>query len=130
LGGPWSFYRDFRVAHGLERLPQLDVPEIAVAASGVLEIPIWLRNSTNATRDIKLTVAVPNGWTVKNGADTYSVRPGEDDPATLEIAVPQLAASETKSKEISDVLVNAESSGQNVGTIKLRVQLRAHALPQ
>jgi len=130
LGGPWSFYRDFRLAHGLERLPKLDVPEIAVAADGVLEIPIWLQNSTNATRDIKLTVAVPNGWTVKNGADTYSVKPGEDDPATIEIAVPQLAASETKSKEISEVLVNAESSGQNVGTIKLRVQLRAHALPQ
>ena len=130
LGGPWSFYRDFRLAHGLERLPKLDVPEIAVAAGGVLEIPIWLQNSTNATRDIKLTVAVPNGWTVKNGADTYSVKPGEDDPATIEIAVPQLEASETKSKEISEVLVNAESSGQNVGTIKLRVQLRAHALPQ
>ena len=105
LGGPWSFYRDFRLAHGLERLPKLDVPEIAVAAGGVLEIPIWLRNSTNATQEIKLTVAVPNGWTVKNGADTYSVRPGEDDPATIEIAVPQLPASETKSKEISEVLV-------------------------
>src|SRR3984957_5778458 len=130
LGGPWSFYRDFRVAHSLERLPKLDVPEIAVAAGGVLEIPIWLRNSTNATREIKLTTTVPNGWIVKNGADTYSVRPGEDGAATIEIAVPQLAASETKSKEISEVLVNAESSGQNVGTIKLRVQLRAHALPQ
>jgi hypothetical protein len=58
------------------------------------------------------------------------VRPGEDDPATIEIAVPQLPASETKSKEISEVLVNAESSGRDIGTIKLRVQLRGHALPQ
>src|SRR6202035_1964036 len=114
----------------LERLPQLDIPEIAVAAGGVLEIPIWLRNLTNAMRDIKLTAAVPNGWTVKTGADTYSIRPGEDDAATIEIGVPQLPASETKSKEISDVLVSAESGGQNMGTIKLRVQLRAHALPQ
>src|SRR3984957_14141333 len=130
LGGPWSFYRDFRIARGLERLPKLDVPEIAVAAGGALEIPIWLRNPTNATREIKLTVAVPDGWTVKNGADTYSIRPGEDDAATIEIAVPQLPASEAKSKEISEVSVRAESRGQNVGTIKLRVQLRSHALPQ
>jgi LmbE family N-acetylglucosaminyl deacetylase len=130
LGGPWSFYRDFRVAHGLERLPQLGVPEIAVAASGILEIPIWLHNPTNTAQEIKLTATVPNGWTVKNGADTYSVRPGEDSAATIEIAVPQLPASESKSKEISEVLVSAESSGQNIGTIKLRVQLRARALPQ
>ena len=130
LGGPWSFYRDFRVAHGLERLPQLGVPEIAVAASGMLEIPVWLHNPTNTAQEIKLNAAVPNGWTVKNGADTYSIRPGEDDAATIEIAVPQLPASETKSKEISEVLVSAESGGQNMGTIKLRVQLRAHALPQ
>jgi uncharacterized membrane protein len=130
LGGPWSFYRDFRLAHGLEQLPKLDVPEIAVAAGGMLEIPIWLRNSTNATRDIKITATVPSGWTVKNGADTYSVRSGEDAAATIEIAMPQLPGSETKSKEISEVSVKAESSGQNVGAIKLRVQLRAHALPQ
>jgi hypothetical protein len=44
--------------------------------------------------------------------------------------VPQLPGSETKSKEISEVSVRAESSGQSIGTIKLRVQLRAHALPQ
>jgi LmbE family N-acetylglucosaminyl deacetylase len=130
LGGPWSFYRDFRLAHGLDQLPKLDVPEIAVAAGGMLDIPIWLRNSTDATREIKLTAAVPNGWTVKNGADTYSIRPGEDGSATIEIAVPQLPASETRSKEISEVSITAESDSQNVGTVKLRVQLRAHALPQ
>jgi LmbE family N-acetylglucosaminyl deacetylase len=130
LGGPWSFYRDFRLAHGLERLPKLDLPEIAVASGGMLEIPIWLRNPTNAMQEIKLAATVPNGWTVKNGADTYSVRPGEDDAATIEIALPQLPASETKSKEISEVFIIAESSGQNIGTIKLRVQLRARALPQ
>src|SRR5580704_12339913 len=65
LGGPWSFYRDFRVAHGLERLPQLGAPEIAVAASGMLEIPLWLHNPTNTAQEIKLNAAVPNGWTVK-----------------------------------------------------------------
>jgi LmbE family N-acetylglucosaminyl deacetylase len=130
LGGPWSFYRDFRSAHGLERSPKLDVPEIAIAAGGTLEIPVWLNNPTNAAQEIKLSVAVPNGWTVDNGADLYSVRPGENDAATIEIVVPQLPASETKSKEISEVSVTGESKGQNIGTIKLRVQLRLHALPQ
>lgn len=130
LGGPWSFYRDFRLAHGLERLPQLDVPEIAIAAGGMLEIPVWLRNPTSAEQSVKLTVTVPAGWTVKSGANLYSLRPGEAGAATIEIAVPQLSTSETKSKETREVLVNGESSGQSVGAIKLHVQLRAHALPQ
>ncbi len=130
LGGPWSFYRDFRLAHGLERLPKLDVPEIGVAAGGMLEIPVWLNNPTNAAQEIKLSVTAPNGWTVNNGADLYSIGPGENDAATIEIAVPQLPTSETKSKEISEVSVSGESKGQNIGTIKLRIQLRSHALPQ
>ncbi len=130
LGGPWSFYRDFRLAHGLERLPQLDVPEIAITTGGLLEIPVWLRNPTSAEQNVKLTVTVPAGWTVKSGADLYSLRPDEVGAVTIEIAVPQLSVSETKSKETSEVSVNGESSGQSVGTIKLHVQLRAHALPQ
>jgi LmbE family N-acetylglucosaminyl deacetylase len=130
LGGPWSFYRDFRLAHGLERLPKLDVPEIAIAAGGTLEIPVWINNPTNAGQEIKLGVTAPNGWTVNNGADLYSIRPGENDAATIEIAVPQLPTSETTSKEISEVSVTGESKGQNIGTIKLRIQLRSHALPQ
>jgi hypothetical protein len=44
--------------------------------------------------------------------------------------VPQLPGSGTKSKDISEVSVTAESKGQDIGTIKLRVQLRSHALPQ
>jgi uncharacterized membrane protein len=114
----------------LERLPRLDVPEIAVAAGGTLEIPVWLHNPTNTIQEIKLSVTVPKDWTVNNGADLYSVRSGENDAATIEIAVPQLPASETKSKEISEVFVTGESNGQNIGTIKLRAQLRSHALPQ
>jgi LmbE family N-acetylglucosaminyl deacetylase len=130
LGGPWSFYRDFRLAHGLERMPKLDIPEIAVAAGGTLEIPIWLQNPTNSTQEIKLSVTVPHGWTVNNGAQLYSVRPGEVDAAAIEVALPQLPASETKSKEISEVSVTGETKGQNIGAIKLRVELRSHALPQ
>jgi LmbE family N-acetylglucosaminyl deacetylase len=130
LGGPWSFYRDFRLVHGLERLPILDVPEIAVAAGGTFEIPVWLHNPTTAAQEIKLNITVPNGWIVNNGADLYSVRPGEVDAATIEVAVPQLPASETKSKDLSEITVIGESKSQNIGTIRLRVELRSHALPQ
>jgi uncharacterized membrane protein len=96
----------------------------------MLEIPIWIRNPTSAPQNVKLTVAVPDGWTVKSGADIYSLRHGEVGAAAIEITVPRLAPSETKSKETSEVAVSAELSGQNIDTVKLRVQLRAHALPQ
>jgi uncharacterized membrane protein len=111
-------------------LPILDVPEIAVAAGGTFEIPVWLHNPTTAAQEIKLNITVPNGWIVNNGADLYSVRPGEVDAATIEVAVPQLPASETKSKDLSEITVIGESKSQNIGTIRLRVELRSHALPQ
>src|SRR6201987_4802120 len=41
LGGPWSFYAEFRRAHGLTNLPHPEPPEIALQGPGTLVIPLW-----------------------------------------------------------------------------------------
>lgn len=49
LAGPWSFYAEFRHAHGLTNLPQPEPPEIALEARGTVVIPLWIRNHTAKT---------------------------------------------------------------------------------
>ena len=71
LGGPWSFYQEFRREHGTEHIPQIATPEIAVQAGGSMYVPLWLHNLTETARDITLTTTVPQGWTVQTGAATF-----------------------------------------------------------
>src|SRR5437899_833533 len=41
LGGPYSFYAEFRRAHGLTNLPHAEPPEIALQAPGTMMILLW-----------------------------------------------------------------------------------------
>ena len=130
LGGSWKFYRDFRRAHNLDRLPQIRLPEIAVTEGKTLDIPILLSNSTKGVRDIVLSAVIPGGWSVESGATRYTIAPGETVATTIRVALPPTAASDPPSKETQDVSINAESDGKQLNSIRLRVQLRQHALPQ
>src|SRR5713226_5356194 len=62
LGGPWSFYGEFRRAHGLSNLPHPEPPEIALQGHTTLVIPMWVRNRTAKTQEISLTASLPAGW--------------------------------------------------------------------
>jgi len=130
LGGPWSFYREFLHAHGLEHLPQAETPEIAVQAGGALQVPLWVRNATGAAQEVTLTGTVPQGWSVTSGAGRYSVPAGDAAALRIEISVPGLSPSGQAPKEASEITVRAEANGQTAGTVRLRVALRKRALPQ
>ena len=54
LGGPWSFYAEFRRAHGLTHLPHPEPPEIALQVGTTLVIPLWVRNQTSSPQEITL----------------------------------------------------------------------------
>lgn len=130
LGGPWSFYSEFRRAHGLEHLPLPETPEIAVQAGGALQVPLWVRNATGAAQEVTLAVVVPQGWSVTSGAGRYSVPSGDAAAVRIEVAVPGLLPSGSAPKEVSEITVRAEANGQTAGTVRLRVGLRKRALPQ
>lgn len=129
LGGAWSFYDEFKRAHGLENLPHINEPEIGVQAGGPLEIPIWVRNTTGESKIVELTVTGPSGWTTSAGAGPYKIAPGLLASLNVEIMTPAAPISET-SKDMSEVTVTATSNGKQIGVIKLNVMLRKRALPQ
>jgi len=130
LGGVWSFYGEFRRAHGLTNLPHPEPPEIALPAPGTLVIPLWVRNRTAKTHEITLSAALPAGWTTQSGTGKFTVAAKQVAAARIEINLPALAENSTKKPEPQDLSVHAESTGQSVTEIKLRVELRKRALPQ
>jgi len=130
LDGPWSYYAEFRRAHGLTHLPHPEPPEIALQAPGTLVIPLWLRNRTAKTQEITLTAALPAGWAMQSGTGKFSVAAKQAAAARLEVNLPALAENAPKKLEAQEITVHAESNGQSLGDVKLRVELRKRALPQ
>ena len=130
LGGPYSFYAEFRRAHGLTNLPHPEPPEIALQASGTLVIPLWVRNRTAKTQEITLSAVLPAGWTTQSGAGEFTVAAKQVAATRIEITLPALAENGAKKQEPQEVTVHAESNGQSIGQIKLRVELRKRALTQ
>jgi LmbE family N-acetylglucosaminyl deacetylase len=130
LGGPYSFYAEFRRAHGLTNLPHPEPPEIALQGHTSMVIPLWVRNRTAKTQEFSIAATLPAGWTVQNGTGKFAVGPKQTAAARIEIMLPAVPENETKKPEPQDVTVRADSNGQNIAEIKLRVELRKRALPQ
>ncbi len=130
LAGTWSFYEEFRRAHGLTHLPHPEPPEIALQEGTTLVIPLWLRNQTAANREFTLTVDLPAGWKVQTGTGKVIVGAKQVAAARVEISLPALADPAAKKQDPQEVTVRADSNGQPIGTVKLKVALRKRALPQ
>jgi LmbE family N-acetylglucosaminyl deacetylase len=130
LAGPWSFYSEFRRAHGLTNLPRPEPPEIALQAPGTLVIPLWVRNRTAKAPEITLTVTLPPGWTEQSGTGKFSVGAKQIASPRIEVNLPALAENVARKTEAQEIAVHAESNGQSIGDVRLRVELRKRALPQ
>ncbi|GAC1627490.1 MAG: hypothetical protein PVS2B2_22510 [Candidatus Acidiferrum sp.] len=130
LAGTWSFYADFRRAHGLTHLSHPDPPQIALQAPGTIVIPLWLSNQTPAAKEITLTAALPAGWTLQSGAGTFSIPAKQLVAARVEINFPAVAENGPKKAALEEVTVRGESSGKIIGVATIRVELRKKALPQ
>ena len=130
LAGPWSFYVEFRGAHGLNHLPHPEPPEIALQAPGTLVIPLWIRNRTPKTQEITLSAALPAGWTAQNGTGKFTVAAKQVAAARVEVDLPAPAENKAKRADLQEVTIRAVANGQAIGEAKLRVELRKRALPQ
>ena len=130
LAGPWSYYADFRRTHGLTHLPHPEPPEIALQAGGTLIIPLWLRNQSSAAREITISADLPSGWTVQAGIGKFAIGAEQTAAVRVEVNLPSLGDAAPKKQEPQEVTVRAESGGQTIGIIKLRVELRKRGLPK
>jgi LmbE family N-acetylglucosaminyl deacetylase len=129
LGGPWSFYSEFRRAHGLTHLPHPEPPEIALQAGTTLVIPLWVRNQTSSSQEITLSAHVPSGWVVQSGAGKFSIAAKQTAAARMEVSLPA-AIDGAKKNEPQEITVHAELGGHSIGDVKMRVELRKRTLPQ
>lgn len=130
LGGPWSFYAEFRRAHGLTNLPHPEPPEIALQAPGILAIPLWIHNGTAKAQEITLSATLPNGWAAESGLGKFTVGPKQTTAERAEINLPAPTETPAKKPEPQEVTIRAQANGLSIGEIKLRVELRKRALPQ
>jgi LmbE family N-acetylglucosaminyl deacetylase len=130
LAGPWSFYAEFRAAHGLTHLPHPEPPEIALQEGTTLVVPLWVRNSTGAACEIALSAELPAGWVVTSGAGRVKVGAHQTAGTRVEIALGALKDA-AKGKDVAQaVTIKAESRGNSVGEVTLKVELRKKALPE
>jgi len=130
LGGPYSLYAEFRRAHGLTNLPHADPAEIALQGHTTLVIPLWVRNRTGKTQEVSLAASLPAGWVVQTGTGKFTVTAKQLAATRIEVLLPAVPENETKKPEPQEVSVHADSNGQSIGEVKLRVELRKRALPQ
>jgi len=89
-----------------------------------------VRNRTGKAQEISLSASIPAGWTVQDGTGKFTVAAKQLAAARIEILLPAVAESEVKKTEPQEVTVHADSNGQSIGEIKLRVEVRKRALPQ
>ncbi len=129
LGGPWSFYAEFRRAHGLTHLPHPEPPEIALQVGTTLVIPLWVRNETSSAQEITLSAELPSGWALESGSGKFSIGAKQTAAARMEVGLPATTDG-AKKNELQEITVHAESGGRSIGDVKLRVELRKRALPQ
>ena len=130
LAGPWSFYAEFRHAHGLTNLPHPEPPEIALEARGTVVIPLWIRNHTAKTQEVTLSAVLPAGWTVQSGTGRFTVAAQQVAAARVEVDLPALPENAQNKSTAQEVSVRAEANGKTIGEAKLRVELRKRTLPQ
>lgn len=128
LGGPWSFYRMFAVAHNLTEMQGFYAPEAQVAPGGIdtLWVPLLVRNDTDAEETVTIQANLPNGWTQMPTDQNFIVGPHDAFPIQLTIK-PNDADKKGTWQNLS---WTASSDGKQLGTVTLRVQVVSNGLPQ
>jgi LmbE family N-acetylglucosaminyl deacetylase len=130
LGGPWGYYQFFWKEHCLSALHVADPPEIAVMAGAQVYVPLTIVHAGNKALKLQLKVEAPKGWKVTNGEGEITLPAEATTEMRVEVETPTLTASELKANGPQEIIVHALVDGVSAGDIKLRVQLRSHALPQ
>jgi len=125
LGGPWAFYHAFWPAHNLNHLADLYAPEAQVAPADTLWVPLIIRNDTDTSRQVSLRSSLPAGWSQKPEAVLYSVAAHDSYPVQLTIT-PSASQKDTW----QNLTWNAESDGQEIGAVTVRVDVVSNGLPQ
>jgi LmbE family N-acetylglucosaminyl deacetylase len=127
LAGPWLYYREFYQRHGL-RLPETKLPEIGVKAGGTLSVPLVVTHSPN--QEVEVTVTALNGWQTASGAGKLLLPAEHETALNVELSTPAFTKEELKSAQPTEVVIGVSGGGAVGSQVRLRVVLKASALPQ
>jgi len=118
LNGPWKFYREFWKAHHIENIGALlPIAELGIRAGSRLQVPLLIRNTTEANQELKLTSVLPNGWSDHSRYDNYEIGSGATYPVEASIDAPPDATG------WFELTWNLQQGGMIIGTVKLRVSV-------
>jgi LmbE family N-acetylglucosaminyl deacetylase len=126
LGGPWAFYQQFYVAHGLTNSLSFVKPQSAMSSNHSLWVPLLLHNDTNESRDLVLHASLPDGWTPAIEDTTYHVAPHSSYPAQLFLTAPAKKA-DAPPQDLRWTLLD---SGKVVGEVTLAAYPEYNGVPQ
>lgn len=125
LGGPWAFYRPFWRAHNIEHLADLYAPEAQVAPGDTLWVPLLVRNDVETPKQVTLRSTLPSGWSEKPDATIYTV--AAHDAYAIQLKINPNAVHKGTWQTLT---WSAESGGQGIGSVSLRVNVVSNGLPQ
>jgi LmbE family N-acetylglucosaminyl deacetylase len=125
LGGPWRFYTAFWQAHDLKSLPGLIAPEIMAKPGARFVIPLIVQNPTEASLEVKLSIEIPEGWTMVRQPPSPSLVEAQSDYSYI-FEVKTASAQ----KGWKFITVNAVAQDRVIGTIRIRVEIDPGAMPE
>jgi uncharacterized membrane protein len=99
-------------------------------AGAQVYVPLGIVHAGNKALKLQLKVEAPEGWKVTSGEGEIALPAEASSEMRVEIETPTRTASELKTGGPQEIIVHARADGVPAGDIKLRVQLRSHALPQ
>lgn len=139
LGGPWAFYQQFQIAHGIASALSFVKPQTAFSSNSSLWVPLLIHNDTDHPRDLLLQSALPDGWTpIKD--TLYHLEAHSSYPAQLFLTrtapLPQSAAiTQTQTSVMpvtptQDLVWKLSEDGKPAGDVHLTVYLEYNGVPQ
>src|ERR1043166_6209907 len=130
LAGPWLYYQEFRRRHGLTDMLEAKMPEIAVKAGSTLSVPIVIAHSPETGDEVNVNVSLPAGWKVLNGTGRLRLPAESRTALKVEISTPEMSKEELKGAQPVEVVVGVSGDGSSKSQVRLRVLVKASALPQ
>ncbi|HTX76621.1 MAG TPA: PIG-L family deacetylase [Terracidiphilus sp.] len=124
VGGVWNYYREFWRAHQLGIFAGLLPIELTVAAGDHFSLPLIVDNPTASPVDVTFAVDSPGGFTTEPIA-LLTVPPHSRAFTRMRAQAPP-----TRLSGWQQFKVTAQSNGASIGSISLRVEMGAWALPQ
>ena len=88
LGGPWAFYKQFYLAHGLDVMENLVPPQSSLGSDHQLWVPLLIRNDSQSAADVTLHSELPVGWNGDQKNGVYHLEPHSSYPVQLFLTAP------------------------------------------